>query len=506
MLSRLIARLSTILAPQETITDADTDRGRWWLMAHGVGVTSMVALQGGPFLPAFALALGGTSADVGLLATIALGTQAMQLPGLCLLQRFPRRRLIIVATTLCYRLGWLLIALIPFLFLGKGVGFFLGCLLVTELLGALSGPAWNSLMGDIVPEKIRGTVFSTRLMLGTLAGLALTLLGGWFVDAWKVARPELALVGYSVLFGVGILFGLVGTFAVTRFPEPALPPQADIPLAGLLKKPVEDRNFRKLLAFVAVWSFAINLSGPFFIVYMLRRLELTLFMVTLLAVASQVANLVFLRIWGRMADRFSNKSVLSVSCPLFLVAVLGWTFTTLPDKHALTIPLLFGIQLLSGMSLAGVSIASANIALKLSPKGLAHAYMTVHGIVGAVTGAVAPVIGGVMASFFEARQLAVTLNWAEPSRQVSFHAMNLRSLDFLFFLAFLVGGYALHRLALVHEEGEVDEEEVRAHLFAEIAAPFRMVTTMAGLRHLVTIPMSAIHRLGFAPRSDDAEA
>ena len=82
-------------------------------MVHGVGIMTMVALQGGPFLPAFVLALGGGSGEVGLLATIALVTQAMQIPGLLLLQHLPRRRLLVVISTLLYRLGWLCIAAIP---------------------------------------------------------------------------------------------------------------------------------------------------------------------------------------------------------------------------------------------------------------------------------------------------------------------------------------------------------------------------------------------------------
>jgi MFS family permease len=360
-------------------------------------------------------------------------------------------------------------------------------------------------MGDIVPEKIRGSVFSTRLLLGTLSALTLTLLGGWFVDGWKTARPEHAIYAYSILFTVGVLFGLAGTFAVTRFPEPEMHGEEEIPLFGLLKTPFEDENFRRLLKFVSVWAFSINLAGPFFIIYMMKRLELGLFEVTVLTVINQGSNLLFLRIWGRLADRLSNKSVLAVSSPMFLLAVLGWTFTTMPDKHFLTVPLLIVIQLLTGMSLAGVSVSSANIALKLSPKGLAHAYMTVHGIIGSLAGAIAPLMGGLMATYFTSRQLSVSLNWSEPGRNMSIHAMDLKSLDFLFFISVIVGFYALHLLSQVREEGEVDEEEVRAHLMAEIAAPFRMITTMAGLRHLATIPFSAIHRLKGQPRSDDID-
>src|SRR3546814_10986904 len=64
-------------------------------------------------------------------------------------------------------------------------------------------------------------------------------------------------------------------------------------------------------------------------------------LVIALTVVSQISNLAFLNIWGRIADRFSNKSVLAVAAPLFVLCIFGWTFTSFPGPHALTMPLLF---------------------------------------------------------------------------------------------------------------------------------------------------------------------
>jgi len=61
-------------------------------------------------------------------------------------------------------------------------------------------------------------------------------------------------------------------------------------------------------------------------------------------VISQITNILFLRLWGGFADRFSNKSVLGVSGPLFVVSFLIWPFTTMPEKYFLTIPLLVVIH------------------------------------------------------------------------------------------------------------------------------------------------------------------
>jgi len=393
------------------------------------------------------------------------------------------------------RLLWVPILLIPLLFLNRGVTFLMQWLFVAALIGAVAGPAWNSLIRDIVPQDTMGRLFSTRMVLGTAFALSLTLAGGYFVDYWRDWFPNQALYAYSILFAAGLLFGLAGLLAVGRLPEPTMPAADQGPLRDLLLGPLKDRNFRGVLRYIAFWNFALNLAGPFFIVYLLDRIRLPLSMVTMLVVTSQATNLVFLRIWGKLADRYSNKSVLRVSGPMFLLAILLWTFTTLPDRHALTVPLLFAIHVLSGMSAAGVSLATANIALKLSPQGQAHSYMTVYGLAGAVTGAIAPMLGGVFADFFATRELSIQLNWAQADQAVSVYALNLKALDFLFLLTFILGLLSLRFLGKVAEQGEVSEKVVRQELLSETFATVRTVGTVPGLRHLIAGPVSAMHWL-----------
>jgi MFS family permease len=498
MLRRL---LGSVFTTQSTLEPRDEKRAANGLLVDGVCSSSMATLQGGPFLAAFAIALGASNYEVGLIASIGFLSQFSQLAGLFLVRKFPRRRGIVVVSAGISRLLWLLILMIPVLFVDRGVTFLLQWLLIIAVVGAVAGPAWNSLIRDIVPQSIMGRLFSRRMILGTAFALGFTLLGGFFVDYWKGWFPDYALYGYSILFAIGLVFGLVGLTAVARLPEPRMEaPESQSP-ADLLLRPVKDRNFQGLLKYIAFWNFAINLAGPFFIVYLLQRIGLPLSMVTMLVVTSQVTNLVFLRIWGKLADKYSNKSVLRVSGPLFLLAVLLWTFTTMPDRHMLTLPLLFAIHVLSGVSTAGVSLATANIALKLSPQGQAHSYMTVYGLAGAVTGAVAPLLGGVLADFFASRALSIPIQWSDEGGQVSVYAIHLRALDFLFLLTFVTGLVSLRFLSKVAESGEVDETVVRKELLSETFATVRTVSTMPGLRHLVAGPVSAAYRL--INRSDE---
>jgi MFS family permease len=267
-------------------------------------------------------------------------------------------------------------------------------------------------------------------------------------------------------------------------------------LLSILSEPFRDANFRKLLVFTGSWGFAINLAAPFFTVYLLKRLGQSMSWVIALTVLSQFVNVAFLRIWGRLADRFTNKSVLTVSGPLFIVSILLWPFTTMPDIYFLTFPLLVAIHVLSGMSAAGVTLCTGNIALKAAPKGTATAYLATNALVAGLSASMAPILGGLAADWFETQELSITVRWAstapESLREFLLPALNLRGLDFLFICAVIFGFYALHRLLAVKEEGEVEDDVVVTELYAEVRKTARHVSTVTGLRYLTEFPYAVL--------------
>ena len=108
---------------------------------------------------------------------------------------------------------------------------------------------------------------------------------------------------------------------------------------AILAEPLRDRNFSQLVRFLFLWSLTSNLAIHFFAVFMLTRLGLSLPALIGLTVLSQLANVVFLKVWGPLADRVGSKTVLSLSASLFLLVILSWTFTTHPDRYFLTVPL-----------------------------------------------------------------------------------------------------------------------------------------------------------------------
>ena len=481
----------------DSLSEQQVQSGLNYVIKDGVASQAMGILTGGAFLVAFAVKLGASNLTIGLLAAIGPLSQLLQLPSILLIEKLRNRRAITVAAAGLGRLSWLLIALAPLLLPAKAaLAVLLVSLLAASALGAVSGCSWNSWMRDLIPQGILGSFFSKRMRIAAAVGIALSLLAAVYLDLLKKWRASYELGGYSILFVLGFAAGAIGVYFLAKTPEPRMAPSDHRPgILGLLAQPFRDENFRKLIAFMSSWNFAVNLAGPFFMVYMLKRLGLSMSFIIGLSIISQVMNFAFLKVWGKFTDRFSNKSVLAICGPLFIVSILAWTFTTMPEKYFLTIPLLIVIHLVMGLASAGVSLASGNIGLKLAPKGQATAYLATNTVVNSVAAGIAPVLGGKFADFFAGRELAWTLKYTTPTGEFSLPTLNLQQWDFFFALAFLIGLYSLHRLAMIKEVGEVEEKVVVNELFAEVRGQVRTLSSVEGLRQMVSFPFALLRTL-----------
>jgi MFS family permease len=452
----------------------------------------MGVLVGGAFLVQFALLLGASNTVIGLIAAIGPLTQILQIPAIYLVDGTGRRKAMTVFPAGAGRLFLLLVAGVPWL---VPAPWRIPCLLVGLFmyfgLGAAAGCAWNSWMRDLVPQAIMGSYFSKRLSVATAIGAGASVLAGLAVDRYKDAGPE-AIGVYSLVFLVGIGFGLVGLLFLALTPEPRMLPSKSKGLLGVLAEPFRDQNFRRLLLFLASWNFSINLAAPFFTVYLLRNLGLSMAWVIGLSVLSQAVNVVFFRVWGRLTDRYTNKPILGVSGFLFVLSIAVWPFTTMPERYVLSIPLVVLIHVLAGISTAGVAISGGNIALKLAPYGRATSYLAVNGLVCGLAATVAPILAGFGADWLQNQQFRLTLSWLSGGSAYNLPAVNLEGLDFLFVIAVILGLQSLHLLFAVHEVGEVEENLFVGQLVSEMRQRIKTVSSVAGLRNLTAFPY---HRL-----------
>lgn len=483
------------LEPTQTVSPRDVTLGLAWVIRNGLASQFMETLTIGPFLVAYALAFDASNFVIGLLAAIPFLTQFLQLPAVELVERVRKRRLLAVVFALLSRPMLVVMALAAVMPNPTwSLALLIVGLTVRYSLGAFVGCSWNSWMRDLIPQKMLGRFFARRLMLMSALGVVLSLSGALFIDVWDSWWPGEKILAYPILLAFGFVGGLYSIHCMRFIPEPIMAPSLQLQLHERLAKPFQDVNFRRLILFLAPWNFAINLAAPFFTVYLFKRLGYSLTEVTVLAILSQAANILMIQRWGQIADRFSNKSVLMVCAPLFIVCIFAWTFTTFPEKYAMTMPLLVVIHILTGVATAGVSLASSNISLKFAPKGEASSYLAVVSLINSLSAGIAPIIGGLTVDFFIDQELSLIVQWSGHATGLSIQALNVRHWDFFFLFATVIGLYSIHRLAFVHEEGEVEERIVIDEVLISTRQSIKNLSSVAGLRALADFPIAMLRR------------
>ena len=255
-------------------------------------------------------------------------------------------------------------------------------------------------------------------------------------------------------------------------------PQSDRSAISIIRDPLRDPNFFRLARFLVVWNFALTMAVPFFAVYMLTRLGFSLPVVIGFTILSQLRNVLFIRVWGAMADRTGSKTVLSLAVSLYLLVIIGWVFTTNPDRYFLTLPLLEALHVFAGVAAAGVQLTVQTLVLKTAPEGGATPYLGMAGVATGLGAGAGPVVGGALADFFSVRVFRIDLSWSSPNGLFELPAVTLAGFDFLFAIAFILGFLSLNLLSAIREEGEVGRDKALSELMAGVAPAMRPVSSV----------------------------
>lgn len=469
-------------------------------MVQDAALASLVgALYGGVILVGFALELGATPFVIGLLAAIPFLAQLGQIPAIVLIERWRQRRRLALIVVTAARMVILSLALVPFvareelklpLLIAAQVGI--------TLLGSFAGCAINSWFHQFLAGRELGKLYAQRLFWSMVLGSLGALAAGHLIEQWP---PGERAEPYAACFVLAALAGFIGVGALARIPEPRMQDTGPhLPIRTLLLTPLRDLNFRRLIIFIASWNFASNLAAPFLTVYLLKQQNFGLGVVTAMWATSQVANALTLFAWGRLSDRLSNKAILATALPAYFGCLIALPMTTVPDHHALSVPLLWLIHALMGMASGGIGLATGNIGLKLAPQSKGTSYLASVSLAGAVAAGLAALIGGALAQWFEARQLSVLVQWSSLSSSTKFLALRFAHWEFLFAIAFGMGMYVLHALSRVQEGEEISERVVMRNFALETGRAFEQMTSSVASSIATLFPLGRIFDRRKRPR------
>ncbi|HSB91770.1 MAG TPA: MFS transporter [Flavitalea sp.] len=456
--------------PSEKLTPSELERGLKLVVKDGLATEAMASLTGGTFLVAMALYLGASNIQIGFLAAMPLFANVFQLLAIWLVQKYNNRRAISIICSIVARFPLFVIAMLPFAFSGgTSLKILIFLLFLHYAGGAVVGASWNSWMKDLVPANRLGSYFSQRTRKIQVLNVTLSLVVALVLDHIKINYPSYEMVAYSVMFLVGGAIGMLAVVLLSRTPEPK-----SVKMEGqffkLILQPMKNRNFRNLVVFNTAWAFALNMATPFFSVYMLKDLGLPISYIITLNILSQLFGILFVKFWGRYADQFSNKTVIAICAPIYILCLVGWSFTSM---SSISIPLLVIIHVLMGVSNSGISLGINNIGLKLAPQKDGIVYIAAKNMVTAFIPALAPVIGGLLADFFSNHELRWNISWNGPGGLSELQVLRLSNWNFFFAIGSLLALLSLQLLKNVREEGEIDRVIVRGQMINQLKAKIK---------------------------------
>jgi MFS family permease len=349
------------------------------------------AMEGitGTYATPFALALGANNAEVGLLNSIPNLFSTLLQPFIGkYIERIGRKN-VCESIVFLQRLVWIPIIFIPIFFLNEGIFLFILLITLSNILLSFASTAWSSWMGSLVPEKIRGSYFGKRNTIQSIFSFSTALMTGWILGLTN------SILGFSFVFFLAFIFGLVSYFYLTKIPDVNYKRTINGKLNVL--KSITDlkryRNFKPFKRHMSLLSFAVNLSSPFFTVYMLSVMNIGYEWYGIVIASEILAKILMQRYWGILSDKFGDRSVMGL-CNI-LVVFYPFIFLFVRNSFHLILVAVF-----SGIAWSGFDLTAFNYLLDVTPPEKRPSYISEYKIATGMALFLGPFIGGLISQYF----------------------------------------------------------------------------------------------------------
>lgn len=341
-----------------------------------------------PFAIGFAvMVLGWGDVGIGWLAAMPFLCLFIQPPLTYLLQRHFSLYQIMVGGFVLNALPWTLIAFLPWWPVSR-TALFAAIMFVSTLANAVCGVAWWASVSELVPLGIRGKFFGTRTMIFSFWTLVVTVAAGYFAG-----RAEDPVWAFGLVFSLAAASRLIGLYFLARmkFPASVMERQPQLSPWKTWATVLRNGGFMRLVLFTGLFGLCLNLGMPFYSVYVLTALPLTLGDLTVLTTLATVGSLLSLKTWGRLSDRFGNKPVMLTSALAWLVAAAAaWLFAG-PSRYAH----LYASYFFTGFMMAGFQqVGQFNLMIKMVPATHRAHYISVYFSISNLLITLGPILGG----------------------------------------------------------------------------------------------------------------
>lgn len=316
--------------------------------ADGTAASLMVG-AGETYFGAFVLALSANQFAAGLVSSVPMFAGALlQLASPYLVRRIGSYRVWVVTCASLQAASFLPLILAAW-FGRMSTLLVFGVVAVYWATGLGAGAAWNAWVESLVPARVRTRFFARRTRLAQLGLLVGFVLAGIALQLGSFS--ERTFLAFAVVFLAAALCRIVSACHLASQGEPAPPGAEFVPHFRRALAALREGVSGKVLLYLLVVQVGVQVSGPFFTPFMLKRLTLSYGAYMVLISVAMVAKIACLPWLGRLVDRFGARRVLWGSALAITPMSALWCVS---HQYAY----LVAVQLVSGVAWAGFELAS----------------------------------------------------------------------------------------------------------------------------------------------------
>ena len=426
---------------------------RAWRIVTAAGslatIYGVLCLTGAPRTK-YLTELGATASHFGYIAAFGSIAVLFQIFSGVWGSHLRNRRMFFVVLGIGHRLLYIGVLAAPLLFIHSAnlrLWWIIAILFLHDAIAQLTVPVWYSWMADLVPDQEVNRYWAVRTRRNTVTSIAASF--GIVFIFWYFESNQQVILGFTLLAIVGLVAGVTDIALFLKVPEPAGERDMGTPLAQMLLRPLADKQFRPYILFTCVWMLAVSVGGPFFSLYMIQHLELSVGKVQLISAMSTLGVVVTSRFWGLMCDTYGQRPVLQLS--LFGKALIPLSLLITPAIPAIAIPWLAIAFFIDGLTLCSLMLATQGFLLKGTPRRSRSMYIAAINFIGGVVAAVGSAISG------------------EVIERLSHHSLDLwvyslNGFHLMFGISFLLRITSSFFAARIHEPTAVDTRDVLRQL------------------------------------------
>ena len=328
-------------------------------------VNIIANIVGASFFTGLLLNMGAEDGFIGKMTMISVSANLLQMFAPLLLERFPKRKKLLMAGRAAIMfINIIFIGVIPLFPVAQQLRLTIMALavLVLNLLNAIISPGITVWFISFTPVYMRAKFFSIISMTNGII-VALAAFGaGSVADAFKKRGMELA--GLEVVRGIALVIAVMDFLLLVRMKEYPYENTGGVRFKQLLIEPFRERAYLRTVAIAFLWSLTANMPGAFYTIYLLKDIGVNYSFLMLMGFINLPVLIFLTPVWTRFLKRFSWFKTLAAAMSLYLIHYILLTFIT-----GATIRFLYPITLLYAYTMAlGINLAFTNIPYVNIPK------------------------------------------------------------------------------------------------------------------------------------------